>query len=108
MDVFPPLARTSVNRKDSFREESVRREISIWRSSSSNWRYAVATLLTTLKNTAFCLHSVASRLARADSVALRYLPQKSSSQKSDRFTWTGLASKGGVILVPGKRSLLAD
>src|SRR3954452_24623602 len=77
-------------------------------SSSSNWKYAEATLLTRLDTTAFWPHSVASRDARDASVARRNLPQKSSSQNSDKLTWEGLASKAGVILVAGKRSLLVE
>src|SRR5437867_8857755 len=94
-DVVPPLARTSTRRNDSLREPRVRREISISKSSSSNWKYAEATLLTRLDMTAFRPHSAASRVARAASVARRNLPQKSSSQNNERFTWEGLVSKAG-------------
>ena len=58
--------------------------------------------------TAFRPHSAASRVARAASVARRNLPQKSSSQNNERFTWEGLVSKAGVILVAGSLSLLLD
>src|SRR6202007_780664 len=85
-EVAPPFARTSTRRKDSLRESRVLREMLISESSSSNWKYADATLLTRLDKTAFCPHSVANRDARDASVARRNLPQKSSSQKSDKLT----------------------
>src|SRR5690348_7391051 len=107
MDVVPPRSRISTNCNDSLREASVRREISIWESNSSNWKYAEAILLTKLDITARCPHSVASRVARAASVARRNLPQKSSSQASERLTWLELVSIPGRSFVWGRRELAA-
>ena len=105
---MPPLARISTRRNDSFREASVFLEMFISESSSSNRKYAEATLLTRVDITAFWPHSVASRLARAASVALRNLPQKSNSQNNERLTAMGLVSNSDVVGVLGKRWLLAD
>ena len=105
---MPPFARISTRRNESFREASVFREMFISKSSSSSWKYAEATLLTRLDITAFWPHSVASRLARAASVALRNFPQKSNSQNSERLTPMGLVSYADVVGVLGKRWLLAD
>src|SRR5277367_6809003 len=92
METVPPVSRILTRRSDSLREVSVSREICISASSSSSWKYAEATLLTRLQTTAFWPHCVARRLARADSVALRYLPQKSSSHDNERFNRFALVS----------------
>src|SRR5262249_26264493 len=107
-DPVPPFSRTSTRCSDSRREPKVRLEISISRSNSSNWKYDEATLLTRLDITARCPHSVARRLARASSVPLRNLPQKSNSQNKDRLTAVGLNSIGCVTFVCGSRWLLVE
>src|SRR5262245_44615140 len=98
------------SRSDSIREPRVCREISNSASSSRSWKYAEATSLTRLDITAFWPHSVARRLARADSVARRYLPQKSNCHANDRFTEYELVSKGvgDETLVVGMRESVAE
>src|SRR4029077_4760681 len=83
------------SRRDSFRDWSVRFEISNCRSDARNWKYAAATLATRVETTSWRAHSVERRFARAASVARRNLPQKSSSQMADAFTWPVLVSNAG-------------
>src|SRR5215469_18142170 len=107
VDVTPPAARIFTSRSESWRDARACLEISISRSNSRSWKYAEATLRTRLVITARLPHSLDNNWARAASVALRYFPQKSSSQNIDRFTLLALVSKGGKVLVRARRWLAA-
>src|SRR5579884_3896308 len=80
MFVAPPFTNVWVSFNDCLRASKVRREISSSRSSARNWKYEAATSLTSVDMTYSRAHRAATRFALADSVARRYLPQKSSCQ----------------------------
>ena len=55
----------------------------------------MATLPTSVAITCFCAHSLASKVARAASVARRYLPQKSKFQEAEAVTCPSVLSDAG-------------
>src|SRR5271165_7347257 len=80
MLVAPPLTKVWVSFSDSLRAANVRLEISNCRSNARSWKYEAATSLTRVEITYSRAQRVATRFARAASVARRYFPQKSSCQ----------------------------